>query len=421
MKKITLLVVFLLSIAGFSQRTCRSEALQERLMTDPDYKRQYLEQQAQFEVEYKRLLQIEAQDILLGRISPSATKVVPVAIHFPSVSNTSSASIKTCLRNLAQTQVNVINADFNAANTDISNWTTASSFYPGVTVGNLDVQFVLATRNHPAGTGITNGTVAVTFGTDYLTGDQFTDATWAGYLNFVVTQLGETELGVSYTPASPALGHALKVNTFCFGKGGGCTGYVPSAPFNLGRTVTHELGHYYNLLHTFGNCGTTATCATTGDRVCDTPAVSLDSNGCPATGSLVGCIATQKVLTMNYMDYTNDSCMYMFTNGQKTRALAQLNTVFSNYVTNALNTEDYNTVAFSISPNPSNGIVNIQFQNLISDFSVEVYDLMGREVSFGKINNLNEKSISLDNVAKGIYYVTVSTDNTQTTRKVIIE
>ena len=211
------------------------------------------------------------------------------------------------------------------------------------------------------------------------------------------------------------------MNTFCFGKGAGCAGYVPQTPYNLGRTVTHELGHFFNLDHTFAGCGTTATCATSGDRVCDTPAVSTEEYGCPAAGSKNGCIAGQKALTMNYMDYVDDACMYMFTNGQKIKALAQINVVYSQFVTNTLRSNDINSIAFSIFPNPSNGIVNIQFDNLVSDFSVEIYDVMGREVNFKKIDEANNKSIVLDKVAKGIYYINVASENAKTTKKIVIE
>jgi Secretion system C-terminal sorting domain/Pregnancy-associated plasma protein-A len=420
MRKITLLLITLVSLSGFAQRTCGTEAHQAKLMLDPEYKRQYLESEALFEFEYQRLLQLEQDNLSRVIQSPNVTKVIPVAVHFPSVPNTSTASVKTCLRALAQSQINVINADYNAANTDISNWTAASAFYPGVTVGNLDLQFVISTQNHPAGTGLANGTVAVTFGTDFLAGAD-SDATWAGYMNFVVRDEGPTTLGYSPYPGTPSAGQTVVMNTTCFGKGAGCAGYVPEAPYNLGRTVTHELGHFFNLDHTFAGCGTTATCATSGDRVCDTPAVSVETYGCPANGSINGCVAGQKSLTMNYMDYVNDACMYMFTNGQKTRATARINVIYSQYLTNTLSNNDINSIAFSVFPNPSKGIVNIQFSNLVSDFSVEVYDMMGREVNFTKINDANNKSIVLDNVAKGVYYVNIESENSKTTKKIIIE
>lgn len=426
MKKIILLLVVFTTISSIAQRTCGMQAHQETLLLNPEYKRQYLEQQAVFEVEYQRLLQQEQDNLSRGVQSPTVTKVIPVAVHFPSVPNTSTAAVKNCLRALAQSQINVINADYNAVNTDISNWTSASAFYPGVTVGNLDVQFVIATQNHPAGTGLTNGTIAVTFGTDFLGGAD-SDATWAGYMNFVVRNEGATTLGYSPFPGTPSAGNTVVMNTICFGKGAGCAGYVPQSPYNLGRTVTHELGHFFNLAHTFGN-ETGCTCSTCTppvnnpyDGIADTPNVGIPTFGCPANGSIAGCVAGQKSLTMNYMDYVDDACMYMFTNGQKTRALAYLNTIYSQYHTNTLRNEIINTIEFSVFPNPSNnGVVNIQLANLITDFSVEVYDIMGREVNYTQTSNNDSKSVQLNNVAKGIYYITITSENLQTTKKIVI-
>lgn len=427
MKKIFLFSLILFNASFMlSQRTCGMQAYMNQVWSDPILTKEYLERQAKFEIEYQKLLQQEEDYKKTGLRSPNVTKIIPVAVHFPSVPNSSSASVKTCLRALAQSQINVINADYNAANTDISNWTAASTFYPGVTTGNLDVQFVIATQNHPAGTGIPNGTVAVTFGTDFLVAGNpncsngcNNDATWAGYMNFVVKDIGSQLLGFSPPGGYPSAGNSVVMNTICFGKGAGCSGYVPQSPYNLGRTVTHELGHFFNLDHTFANdngCG-----GSDDDEVTDTPRCGFANYGCVTNGSVAGCVSGQKQLTMNYMDYSDDACMYMFSNGQKVRALAYLNTIYGQYKTNVLSNLEVNTIDFTVYPNPSNGVLNIQLTNLASDYSVEVYDAMGREVDFTKNDNANIKSIDLKNVAKGIYYVTIASENKQTTKKIIVE
>ena len=89
-----------------------------------------------------------------------------------------------------------------------------------------------------------------------------------------------------------------------------------AAPFNKGRTATHEIGHWMNLNHIWGD----ATCET--DNVDDTPQHNASNYGCPAYPHKSTCAGQPTEMTMNYMDYTDDPCMYMFTNGQAARMKA---------------------------------------------------------------------------------------------------
>jgi len=89
-------------------------------------------------------------------------------------------------------------------------------------------------------------------------------------------------------------------------------------PFNLGRTLTHEVGHYLGLFHTFqGGCG--GNCSTAGDLICDTNPESFPNYGC---GSPSSCGSLDPV--HNYMDYSDDSCMYEFTPDQARRMRCSL-------------------------------------------------------------------------------------------------
>lgn len=90
---------------------------------------------------------------------------------------------------------------------------------------------------------------------------------------------------------------------------------VMVAPYNRGRTLTHETGHWLGLRHIWGDGGCGA-----DDFVADTPNADGPSSGCP-----IGRISCSGVnMIENYMDYTNDACMNIFTQGQKTRMLAVL-------------------------------------------------------------------------------------------------
>jgi hypothetical protein len=417
-----LLVVFQMSFG--QQRSCGMQAHMDQMMFNPVLKKQHEERQAKFEVEYQKLLNQQSSRNSL--LSPNVIITIPVAVHFPSISNATPEATKVLYRNFAQTQIDIITNDYNATNADISNWTAASAFYPGVNVGDLDLNFVIATQNHPAGTGLTNGTLAVTFGTDFLGGAD-NDTTWAGYMNFVVRDLGAGLLGYSPLGGSPAGGATVVMNTWCYGAGTGVPGtaYVPAAPFNLGRTVTHELGHFFNLDHTFASTScnpANANCATEGDKVCDTPRLTTETYNCPANGSVNAC-GTLKSLTMNYMDYVDDACMYMFTAGQATRALAYINTIVGEFKPNVLNSDGFSNSIFSVYPNPNNGTFNIQFKSIVTDFNVEVFDVTGKVIYNNQFNQNSDlvKEIKLNQISKGVYFMNIKTNEGLITKKIIIE
>ncbi|TAF11572.1 MAG: T9SS C-terminal target domain-containing protein [Flavobacteriia bacterium] len=95
-----------------------------------------------------------------------------------------------------------------------------------------------------------------------------------------------------------------------------------SAPYNQGRTMTHEVGHFLGLYHTFqGGCS--GENATAGDLCADTPAVRIPNYGCTPINT---CPTGANDMIANYMDYTDDSCMNIFTANQKSRITSVMNT-----------------------------------------------------------------------------------------------
>lgn len=420
MKIKLLFIILLVTSISFSQtRTCGSEAKMAELMFNPVMKQKYDELQNQFQLELDRL---QASNQTSRNIQNTVR--IPVAVHYPEA-GAANATLRNCLRALAQNQIDILNADYNALNSDLSIWNTTTSLnYPGVNVGSLNVNFELATQNHPPISGLTNGQVAVTFG--YNFGDTVLgggspdwDSNWGGYLNIVVKNLNGGTLGYAYLGSSPSTGAAIFINSAAFGSGVGCSGYVPGAPYNRGRTLTHELGHYFNLRHIWGdsNCG--------NDLVADTPQHNTANGGCPNSSHTSTCSGNPLELTMNYMDYTNDACMYMFTAGQAQRQQAHFNTIVSSFNQTTLSTGDdfEKNNSFSVYPNPSKGDFTILFAEYLSNFSVDVIDQSGRVVFHKEYNSQLdlEQKINLNNIASGIYFVKVSSSSGSMVKKIILE
>lgn len=215
-------------------------------------------------------------------------------------------------------QVNVLNADFSATNTDFN----STSYYNSVKT-NMDIQFCLATTD-PNGQP-TTGIDRVNYGTTSF-GQSAAEAMKAAtqwdptkYFNIWVCRFGgdlDGILGYAQFPNSGAAntdGVIIGYNYF------GTTGAV-SSPYNKGRTVTHEIGHCFGLFHIWGDDGTACTGS---DNVADTPNQADENYGCPNPATNTSC-SNSGDMSMNYMDYTDDACMYMFTTGQKAKVDAVL-------------------------------------------------------------------------------------------------
>ena len=131
----------------------------------------------------------------------------------------------------------------------------------------------------------------------------------------------------------------------------GMVGFADAA--QAGRTLSHEIGHWLGLYHTFqGGCvgNTASTCNTKGDQVCDTPPVSAASFGCQTgKNSCTNDVPDSVDLINDYMDYSDGTCMNLFTNGQKTRVYSCMS---------------YRTGIFGTSPNY---VQNLAYAGLNTD------------------------------------------------------
>lgn len=412
--KVTIILSLLLFQLTFSQqKTCGTDFYMQQMMSDPVAKQKHLDLQKRFEIELAKLQNPKNE----ASRNANTTIFIPVAVHFPAVPYTS--TYKECLKQLAQNQIDILNNDFNATNSDINLWTPAvSAFYPGTNVGSLNVQFVLATQNHPANTGLINGQVAVTFGTSFLGIDY--DTKWKYYFNILVDDMLNGGGGISPQGGVPNSGCCIVMDQENFGSGTGCTGFVPSGAYNLGRILSHEAGHYFNLEHIFAN----NICNNTNNDYCaDTPQC-LVSTGCPVVGSVAGCITDQKSLTMNYMDYTEDACKFMFTANQATRMRAYYNVIVNQFATNVLSSEQFEFKDFTLFPNPNTGSFKISFNPETNDeINIIVNDLIGRNIYINAFQSIGifEKEINIKNAQAGIYFVTILNGRYKKIEKIVIK
>ena len=132
-------------------------------------------------------------------------------------------------------------------------------------------------------------------------------------------------LGYAYIPQSPITAMSdidgVVALNLCVGNDpNGSLGYRLWFATKLNRTLTHEVGHYLSLGHTFGNSCSESNCNTQNDRICDTPPTTQNS-GCSSS-----CSGAQ---VENYMDYSDETCQDQFTAGQKTNMRAILTGVRS--------------------------------------------------------------------------------------------
>jgi hypothetical protein len=247
-----------------------------------------------------------------------AVITIPVVFHI--VWRTSAENIPDS-KILAQ--LDQLNKDFARLNSDAGN--TPSAF-AGV-AANTNIQFCLAQRD-PGGnstTGIIRRQTTVTsFSSNNnikFTANGGSDA-WPrdSYMNFWSGNLSNGLLGYAQFPG----GTASTDGVVClYSSIGSISNPGTASPYNLGRTATHEVGHWLNLRHIWGdaNCGS--------DFVTDTPTQSNSTSGCPSYPTAAGCTGSANPpgrMFMNYMDYTTDACMNLFTQGQSDRMNASIST-----------------------------------------------------------------------------------------------
>lgn len=280
--------------------------LAEQQRVDPSYNTK-MEELNKFASEYTQKHRFETDE--RGII------IIPVVVHV--VWNTPAQNIS---EDQILSQIDVLNADFRRRNADTVN--TPAPFKPLAADCNIEFRMARRDPNGNPTLGVTRtqtSTVAFGQSSSVKFTSQGGQDGWDRdrYLNLWVCNLGNDVLGYATFPGGSASLDGVVIGYTYFGTTG-----VVTAPFNKGRTGTHEVGHWLWLYHIWGDdngsCGGS-------DLVGDTPNQAEEFYGCPSYPRVDACSPSSPgVMFMNYMDYTDDACMNIFTQGQLVRMDAAL-------------------------------------------------------------------------------------------------
>lgn len=223
-------------------------------------------------------------------------------VHSRAAENISDAQIES--------QIAVLNADFRGANPDMKKVPAPWAGLASDARISFRLSKVTRTATKVAGFSTDDGVKSAA-------GGGIAPLDTATHLNLWVCPLSGGLLGYAQFPGGPPATDGVVINTLAFGTTG-----TAQAPFDLGRTATHEVGHYLNLRHIWGD---TPDCSG-GDGVADTPNCEGPNYGTPAWPTITCNNGPNGDMFMNYMDYVDDTAMFMFTAQQVLRMRTALET-----------------------------------------------------------------------------------------------
>lgn len=387
---------------------------------------------------------------------------IPVIFHILHSGVAVNSTSATSGRNLNAAQINsqiaVLNADYRKLNSDFSTYVTQSSFVNAS--ADVEINFCAA-KVSPTGAVLTEpgidrinvstkGWNALPYDMNYIESTVKPGSSWdpTKYFNIWVLEFGGFDANTLGYAQFPTIPSGTSPITDMVGSGGAANtdgvvlGYqyvgntgtaLASAPYNKGRTLVHETGHWLGLWHIWGDDG--SSCSGT-DYVADTPNQADQNFACPTTNGAVrtdACSATSPgVMYQNYMDYSDDKCMVMFTAGQKARMQAvmancarrlSLNTSTVCNTPTSIN-EDVSNVNMEVYPNPTNGELFVDITTLdVQDFTISVVNTLGQTVKEVKQVQSNGGKIKIDLSDKntGVYFVTVKSKSGSKVKRIVLQ
>lgn len=309
MKKMaTFFLLLLIGASLAAQRNCGSmEHLHEQIQQSPEMR----QRRADSEERIQKLL-----------AEPRAKTVITIPVVFHIIHNGDAVGVDENLSDaLISAQLAQMNADFSLSNADVSSIPMA--FLP--LAANTSIQFCLAASTPDCQP--TNGINRVNGGQATWTRSQIQNTLkpntiWDRdeYLNIWTVVFNASEnglLGYAQFPGGPAATDGVVVTYTSVGSLA-----LPNpdgGDYDSGRTMTHEIGHWLNLYHIWGDDENDANTCAGSDLVSDTPNQAVASGGCPNFPQVSCANGPNGDMFMNYMDYSDDDCLNMFSVGQGDR------------------------------------------------------------------------------------------------------
>lgn len=251
------------------------------------------------------------------------------------------------------------------------------------------------------------------------------------YLNIWVTDVQGSYLGFTQFPVGADTLRGLPGNANEFVDGsiidykafGRQIGTASEGNYALGRTATHEIGHWLGLLHTWGD-------GCTEDYVADTPPTqepnANETRECRTTFSNCDGRGQTRDLTEDYMDYSPDACMSLFTKGQvdRMRAVLELSPRRARLLRSAEGPlPPTETLTISVYPNPAtiDPAIDVQLKGFQS-FTVDLFDTRGRRLQTLQYTDVPSTSVVLRtaDLPAGLYIVRVRTDRETASARLLL-
>lgn len=338
------------------------------------------------------------------KIAAEKIIIIPVVVHV--VYNNTSQNISN---EQVRSQIEVLNKDYRKKN-DVSHIPAAFRSI----AADSKIEFRMATID-PSGLATEGIIRKSTTVTAFELNDKIKSSINGGsdgwdrdkYLNIWTGNLTSGILGYASSPGCVPEKDGVVINYNVFGTKGNVR-----APYNKGRTAVHEIGHWLGLKHLWGDksCG--------DDGIDDTPPQEGPTRGCPS-GVVATCTSgSAGNMYMNFMDFTNDECVNMFTGGQviKMHELfdeggSRAALLLSDKAPGNMEESFSSSAVITVYPNPAANELNIRFNEAPVNRSVIIYNHLGQMQR--KINITQQlTAININDLKNGLYFVSIGDKKT---------